>query len=344
VAFRKILKKYRKWTGSSALGSRFRESVLSNPKSFTKRSFSQLQARHDGLLATLQASTPPDLSRAVSPTTVIEEPQVPLGGEGQTAQEAEEAAPIGGYWNEYDNGSEAGDFDGGFDNSYAIYIDPSEDEGFPGMATLVALFRVPAEKAAAWLSLRKRRDVESGVTAPLLGSAAQPSGGPYGSGTYSATQTDTEAEGDDAYLSSTPGSPRHPRRQSRLSSSSSSFNFPPGYEAHYASFPSVNDQRVAAYRARVLLWATVAAYLGSAILLAVAAVLLSTGRHKLHDEVVAGAAFGAVSSLACACMALGMNITRSDKVPLVSRLLIWTVFTTLCVLNGMLLVVIAGTL
>jgi hypothetical protein len=36
TAFRKILKKYKKWTGSSQLEDRFREEVLDDPKSFTK--------------------------------------------------------------------------------------------------------------------------------------------------------------------------------------------------------------------------------------------------------------------------------------------------------------------
>ncbi|KAJ6436152.1 ATP-dependent DNA helicase pfh1 [Purpureocillium lavendulum] len=35
VAFRKILKKYRKWTGSTTLTSRFNDIVLGSPKSFS---------------------------------------------------------------------------------------------------------------------------------------------------------------------------------------------------------------------------------------------------------------------------------------------------------------------
>ncbi|KAK3678632.1 hypothetical protein LTR78_001930 [Recurvomyces mirabilis] len=36
TAFRKLLKKYKKWTGSTSLEDRFREEVLDDPKSFTK--------------------------------------------------------------------------------------------------------------------------------------------------------------------------------------------------------------------------------------------------------------------------------------------------------------------
>ena len=36
TAFRKLLKKFRKWTGSSSLDERFRKEVLDDPKSFTK--------------------------------------------------------------------------------------------------------------------------------------------------------------------------------------------------------------------------------------------------------------------------------------------------------------------
>ncbi|KAI7114926.1 hypothetical protein KC337_g17373, partial [Hortaea werneckii] len=36
TAFRKLLKKYKKWTGSNNLEERFRQEVLDDPKSFTK--------------------------------------------------------------------------------------------------------------------------------------------------------------------------------------------------------------------------------------------------------------------------------------------------------------------
>ncbi|RYC53771.1 hypothetical protein CHU98_g12437, partial [Xylaria longipes] len=46
TAFRKILKKYKKWTGSTTLGSRFRDNVLDHPKSFTHYNFAPLRLQY----------------------------------------------------------------------------------------------------------------------------------------------------------------------------------------------------------------------------------------------------------------------------------------------------------
>ncbi|KAK5138366.1 hypothetical protein LTR08_003427 [Meristemomyces frigidus] len=51
TAFRKLLKKYKKWTGSTQLEDRLREEVLDDPKSFTKLDLGPLL---DGYSATLQ--------------------------------------------------------------------------------------------------------------------------------------------------------------------------------------------------------------------------------------------------------------------------------------------------
>ncbi|KAB5539305.1 hypothetical protein GE09DRAFT_1248309 [Coniochaeta sp. 2T2.1] len=159
VAFRKILKKYRKWTGSAALGSRFKETVLSHPKSFTRRDFSYLQSQCDSLLATLRAASPAGMSGASTPREPGEQQQLDVSFTDTSHQQPdtqlqlpEPAVPVPeqqGYWNEYDNGSEAGD--NGDDGAYTIYINP-EDSAFPGLATLASLIRAPIEKTRHWLS------------------------------------------------------------------------------------------------------------------------------------------------------------------------------------------------
>lgn len=354
VAFRKILKKYRKWTGSPALGSRFRDTILSHPKSFTRRDFSHLESQYNTVFQTLRAATPPNTSRPVSPTersgsshtfnndsvvngssSVLDSQLAPDNDDVEDQQQ--------GYWNEYENGSEGGDMDKPADGSYAIYIDPNDDTSFPGMTTLVAMFQVPVEKARSWLARGDAQIAPGAEHSRLLtssssygyGSASQ-GGGFRGASALDDSPTDTEIED---------GS-RAPSW--RRSSYPASDDFPDGYEVHNAAvpgtglLPSLDDQRaVARYKARVLARTTLGAFAVSYILLGLTGVLIAVGRHRMRAEVDAGAAVGAMASLACACAALSMNVTRPGGT-VTSFLVVWVAFATVCVLNGVLLVVVLG--
>ena len=55
LAFRKLLKKYKKWTGSSQLGTRFQNEVLSRPKNFSRKDFGPLLEQWTGVLATVRS-------------------------------------------------------------------------------------------------------------------------------------------------------------------------------------------------------------------------------------------------------------------------------------------------
>ena len=55
LAFQKLLKKYKKWTGSQDLGARFREDVLNRPTSFSKRDFGDLITQWTEVLASVRA-------------------------------------------------------------------------------------------------------------------------------------------------------------------------------------------------------------------------------------------------------------------------------------------------
>ncbi|GKT90677.1 SPX domain-containing protein [Colletotrichum tofieldiae] len=226
TAFRKITKKYKKWTGSPTLGARFRENVLANPKSFTRRDLNNLQTRYEELLNTLRTSSP-QLSEPSS---------------------------------------------------------PSSDELDPEGQRLLG-------------------------NAPFLES--------YGG--ISPLGTDT----DDEYASSD-GMPTT------------------GYATHFATFPSVNEQQVRRYRERVLFWGTVGCFGVSFLLLLVAGILISTGRHKLRAEVDAGVTVGVVASLFSACLALGMSLYRRDDLGVWQRVAVYSSFFAACVLNGMLLILVVG--
>ena len=55
TAFLKLLKKYKKWTGSCALGIRFQDEVLGRPRSFAQKDFSPLLAQWADVLAAVRA-------------------------------------------------------------------------------------------------------------------------------------------------------------------------------------------------------------------------------------------------------------------------------------------------
>ncbi|KAM0200273.1 hypothetical protein ACHAPQ_000320 [Fusarium lateritium] len=321
IAFQKITKKYKKWTGSTTLGTRLYESILSDPKSFTRRDFSSLQQRYDEITCTLNAAAP-EMSEPSSPDS----PAHPyrrqsLSGSLYSANRhsANHSHPTfeplpppqmeepTKYWNEYDDGSECGDDDGG----YAIYINPSESTNFPGIDYLQGIFKGPLNKAKSWLKHNKAEERQA-----LLGADHSPC--QYSSTTLNSSESDEEA----GYASSD--------------------GFPTtGYATHYA-LPSLSHQQAHLYREKTLFWGTVGSFAISFLLLLVAGTLISTGRHKLRAEVDAGVTVGVVASLFTACSALGMTLYRNDQLSLPHLLAVWATFIASCTLNGMLLVLVVG--
>lgn len=384
VAFRKILKKYRKWTGSSALGARFRESILSHPKSFTRRDFSQLQTQYDDLLRTLHAALPANPPGGIAPPDAESQPSPPPSTQlspSDTIVAQESQQPAVGYWNEYECGSEAGDFDRNADAEYAIYIDPNEDAGFPGMKALGVFLANPMHKLTAWISLRAKpanpvadaerdRLIPGHPDATPYGTTRSPPGlsyfsSPPGGTNTTATAAGTETDFEDDGSSYRHPSHRHSRRGSGTfsrgytsSSDDQQFLFPSGYSTHRAvppcsgdgdgdgeeawALPSIADQRVARYRERVLRWATWGCFGTAFVLTGIAAVLITAGRHKMRLEVDAAVTVGIMVSLGLACAGLCMTGSRTDKVGLLGRLTVWIAFAAVCVMDGVLLVLVMG--
>lgn len=312
VAFRKIVKKYKKWTGSTTLGSRFSEDVLSNPKSFTRRDFAPLQRQHDEILQTLREAIP-QLSEPSSPSsdeyrpsssaTVTQFEPLPPPSKDTSSTQYQPTSQVK-YWNEYDDGSEAG----GPEDDYAIYIDPEESSIFPGFGYVQGVLSLPFEKVKHWFHLNRAPERE-----PLL---ADRPGTTHG---YFSTSADSDEEG---YASSS-DFPSH------------------GFVGHYA-FPSIGEQKVQRYRENVLFWVTVGCYAASFALLAISSVLISTGRHKLRVEVDAAVTVGVAFSLLSACSALGATLYRRDPLTMSYRVMVGSTFIASCLLNGMLLVLVVG--
>lgn len=313
VAFRKIVKKYKKWTGSTTLGSRFSEDVLSNPRSFTRRDFDPLQRRHDEILQALHDAIPQlsepsspssDEHRPGSSTTVTEFEPLPPPSKHPSPSQDQPTSRVK-YWNEYDDGSEAG----GPEDDYAIYIDPEQSSIFPGLGYVQAVLSLPFEKVKHWFHLNRSPERQ-----PLLGEQR-----PETAHGYFSTSADSDEEG---YASSS-DFPAH------------------GFVGHYA-FPSISEQKVVRYRENVLFWVTVGCYAASFALLAISGVLISTGRHKLRVEVDAAVTVGVACSLLGACSALGATLYRKDPLTMSYRVMVGSTFIASCLLNGMLLVLVVG--
>ncbi|OTB00647.1 hypothetical protein M426DRAFT_65519 [Hypoxylon sp. CI-4A] len=334
TAFRKILKKYRKWTGSTTLGSRFKEHVLSSPKSFTRRDFTPLRLQHRQLLTTLEAITPDLNSLQIERRKAKAHFEEPHNGSRRSSQTQQAPKPAsvstpGGssmtYWNEYEHGSEAGDND---DGGYALYIDPNADMDFPGFVYIKAMFAVPVEKVRHWL---KARAPHSSETQSLLHDQTPTD---YFSTRHSSTAHTTDNEGtEDEYASSLNSSLG---RRNKLQSHA---------QAHYGALPSTEEDhhnQITIYHDRVLNRTVIFAFIVAFILLVISGVLIATGRHKLRLEVDAGVTVGSVASLFCACMGLGAMLYRNYPVSLVYTLAVWAAFIAVCALNGMLLVLVVG--
>jgi hypothetical protein len=114
---------------------------------------------------------------------------------------------------------------------------------------------------------------------------------------------------------------------------SSEYYLPPGNATHSA---------INRYDKNILFWSTIGCLVTSFALLSISAILIFTGKHKLHVEIDVGATIGVVASLFSACTALGMTLYRRDPLPLLYSLMVWSTFAASCLLNGMLLVLLVG--
>ncbi|KAI1850553.1 hypothetical protein JX265_004263 [Neoarthrinium moseri] len=321
-AFRKIMKKYKKWTGSTTLTARFTDNVLCNYKSFTKRDFHPLQLQYRDILTTIQAASPGIASPVERPGSSDAMPDAqPRGSRrsslqhsrlsSQTRQsrhiQVQEPAPQG--WNEYDNGSEAGD-------EYYIELDPDDSGAFPGLETMKNVLGAPVRSIRGLFSRSSGKDAER---QPLMNGSQ---GMDYFSARPSTQATDTEATEDE---------------------DASSAEFPVyGFAAHYAALPSIEEQRVERFKETVLHRSIVLSYVGAIILTVIAGVLVATGRHRLRLEVDAGVILAVVASLFAGCMGLGAMLYRQDSLSFLYQAAVWMTFVAVCLLNGMLLILVVG--
>jgi hypothetical protein len=221
------------------------------------------------------------------------------------AQQPVEPPPQQAYWNEYDDGSEASR------EAYTLYINPDADSGFPGAKTISFLFTkamVPMEKVKGWLSPLS----SPGERRPLLAND-------NGTNGYFTEQTETDVE-DETYASS--------------------IDFPAGYATHYATFPSIDDQKFAQERKELIIRGTAGAFAASVLLMAIAGILVATGRHKLRVEVDAGVFTGVAASLFFATMAFAGMLYEHERIGTAYRWGVILTFVVICVLNSFIMAMV----
>ncbi|GAP85820.1 putative spx domain-containing protein [Rosellinia necatrix] len=337
TAFRKILKKHKKWTGSTTLSSRFKDDVIGNPKSFTHYNFAPLQLQYRELRTTLEAALPVNANLQEPPLPTESPDHSDRKTRRNSRQSSSSTAPAtpSAYWNEYEHGSDAGDQD----DAYVIYVDPNADDNFPGFEYVKNMLGTPVGQVRHWLQSQKSKDpaaASSSETQSLLdprlsNTTTSPTDYFSISGRHTAAVTPyREPTTEDEYMSSEEGEPYHPR----------SVGFFPRYS--HSSSSSIVDPKTGGHQDRVLTQSIVLAFVAAFMLLGVSALLVMTGRRRLRLEVDAGATLGSVASLFCACMGLGAMLYRQCPAGYLYSLAVWGSFIAVCALNGILLVLIVS--
>lgn len=142
LAFQKLLKKYRKWTGSSELGNRFRKEVLDRRTSFSKTDFEPLLAQWTEVLASVRAPFVDGINWQPDPTK-------PKNGEFQSQKPVPHKSPSDSVQNKAATGqyvskdlSSAADLQAAWEDGSNLEIDTA-------LATTPYGHR--AAKAAFWI-------------------------------------------------------------------------------------------------------------------------------------------------------------------------------------------------
>ncbi|KAI1821380.1 hypothetical protein F4861DRAFT_519094 [Xylaria intraflava] len=344
TGFRKILKKYKKWTSSATLSYRFKNDVLDSPKSLTKYDFAPLQIQYRELRSTFEAAslsddttgpeTPPSPDARDHPGGACPPPNRRSPREPYSTT----SMPPMTYWNEYENGSEAGGDDE--EGAYVIYIEPNLDNDFPGVAYVKSILGAPVDQVRHWLHSPKPKDVPS--TPPTMAGSPLETHSLLGrnrSRTNSVTMNyfsvgnrptgaDDEAGTDDECLSSEDGEIQRHTHDLPFSSRSTS--------------SAGTDTKLRPYQDTLLTRSIVLAFISAFMLLGVSGLLVVTGRRRLRLEVNIGAAAGSIASLLCACTGLGIMLYRQYPSGYLYSLAVWITFIVACTLNGALLLIIVN--
>lgn len=344
LAIIKLLKKYRKWTGTSGLESRVRRDFFEQPECFTRRNVKKLQNDQSNLLAetrTVISKIPESSSTEQSSAGSIPSIEQPLDPDSQAAREqkatlqAEPEAMQPSYWNEYEFGSEAGD-----EEPYTINFYPEQHSPFPGSATLAKFGRFLSN------SFRSPSTTQLPPTDPIIDEETA----------LLRPQTGRSTPSDDTLTEAGAGasSPPHILIQAptRIGTNSSSKILRPSVRGrpprsrYYSNFPRYSyyppSAEQSAYRTKLLARASAACFLVAALVLALIGVFAASGRRKAAVRVYAATLVGVGGCLLLALAGLGCHLARGREVVRCSeRVAVGLVFGGVCAGGG---VVISGLL
>lgn len=221
------------------------------------------------------------------------------------------------YWNEFDDGSECGE-----DSSYAIYVNPDESSNFPGKETISKSFSAlyyrlsrGGSRMLSWLPSPNRcftgREREPLIAGQRIGRYLEDS---------SDSDGNTKAT-DKSHLRG-----RAIRAGSAVRSSS-----------------TLRQRQVRDSRETFIFRAYLAAFILSYVVLALSAILQSTGRHKASIEVDTGVILGVMIALFCGICSVSLMVSRRDTLSLLHRAAVVLAFCVVCAGGGYLLALVGST-
>ena len=320
LAFKKILKKYHKWTGSSILNVRLGEmpSVQFDSNSVLERvshvkswlSVSPLNGiLPDNALPKQQPIVVQSGASHGGVESTRKHGKRPRMGSGRNTP----AAPgsVKRYWNEFDDGDEREQ-----PEPYTIYVNPDESITLPGAETVSKAFSTiykslgrSRKRVLSWLPLQSRSN-EDGSRQPLLGAE------------------DEERDPGDLDDSSDPDSPRPTPTSNKHKARSSSI-----FSTHRSrvTSPSSPLDRKQQGQGKTLFRTCLGAFMVSFTLLIISALMKTTGRRKARLEVDAGVVAGVVLATCCGVLGLSLMLLRKDTVPGFHRFAVFLAFCVVCV-------------
>ena len=275
----------------------------------------QAQSSASSVMGSVQIATEPNLPES---TTLVSDQQKSLKQKKRVRLPSpSQAQMVHRYWNEFDDGSEYGE-----DSSYTIYVNPDEPSHFPGPEAISKTFSALYDGLSSgtrhlisWLP-----SLDRGSTGrerePLLADQRNIH--------YLEDSSDSDGNPEAADKG------RH--RTSRVRA---------GSEVRSSSTP--RQHTVRGYRETFIFRTYVTAFILSYTILALSAILQSTGRHKASIEVDTGVIIGAVIALFCGIGGVGLMVSRQEPLSWLHRAAVVLAFCVVCAGGGYLLALVGST-
>jgi hypothetical protein len=208
------------------------------------------------------------------------------------------------YWNEFDDGSDAGD------EPFTIFIDPNSTFEYLGKDLIHHVGEAVsrnvsgmARKVRAWM-------------VPSISSHSEERRSLLDREAPSPSTDDSDVEND-----STEDQPIYSRRL-------------------YSTFPSQHEHHNALHRENLMFHTCIGCFAAAVILLVVGTILAATGRHRAHTQVEIGVLVAVTASLTFSIAGVGMMLVRREHLGWPHRLTVLMTFATICIVSGVLLAMV----